>query len=75
MNPFTLFAPMGWFYRPVSVAGWVITLVFAAAFIHDFLFVNGHSGSVSDLYYHFVPYGFFYVATLNWIATKTSRIK
>lgn len=72
MKSLALFKPMGWFYRPVSIAGWVITLIVGAVFVHDFQFVNAHSHSVSDLYYNFLPYGFIYLAALNWIASKTT---
>ncbi len=75
MKSLTLFKPMGWVYRPVSIVGWLITILFAAAFVHDFLFINSRSHSVSDLYYDFVPYGLFYLVVLNWIASKTSASK
>jgi len=67
-----LFKPIGWLYYPVSIVGWIITLFIAAVFVHDFLFVNSRSHSVSDLYYNFFPYGGLYIAIYLWIASKSS---
>ena len=67
-----LFKPLGWIYIPVSIIGTCITLVLIAMFVHDFLFVDSHSHSASDTYYNFIPYGFIYIATYLWIASKTS---
>jgi hypothetical protein len=67
------FKPLGWFYRPVSTAGFLLTLFLLSAFIHDFIFIDSKSHSVSDTYYHFAPYGFIYFSCWLWIASKTSR--
>ena len=69
----TWFKQMGWLYIPISLQGVLVTLLLLAVFIHDFLFVNSRSHSVSDLYYNFNPYGFIYIASWMWIASKTSQ--
>ena len=68
-----LFKPLGWIYVPVSVIGSLITLLLLSMFIHDFLFIDSRAHSVSDTYYNFIPYGFIYIATYLWIASKTSK--
>ncbi len=68
-----LFKPFGWIYISVSIIGTSITLLILAAFIHDFLFADSHSHSISDTYYKFIPYGFIYIATYLWIGSKTSK--
>jgi len=67
------FKKTGWVYFPVSIAGWVITLIILSVFIHDFMFVNSHSHSVSDLYYNFLPYGGIYFFAYLWIAANTCK--
>lgn len=70
-NP--LFKPLGWIYYPVSVIGWIITLIITVVFIHDFIFIDSKAHSVSDVYYGFLPYGGIYILVYLWIASKTSR--
>jgi uncharacterized membrane protein len=66
------FKPFGWIYLPVSTVGFLLTGLLLSAFVHDFLFVNGRSHSISDLFYNFSPYGFMYVAAWLWFASKTT---
>lgn len=67
------FKQAGWVYVPINPAGYIVSLIIAAAFINDFLFANRNAHSVSDLYYQFAPYGFMYLASWLWIASKTSK--
>lgn len=69
----TWFKRTGWLYIPISLQGVLVTLLLLAVFIHDLLFVNSRSHSISDLYYNFIPYGFIYIASWMWIASKTSQ--
>jgi len=66
------FKPFGVVFRPVSVAGWSVSLLALAFCVHIFLFVDGKSHSVSDTFYGVFPY---WVPTLLlwlWIANRTS---
>ena len=67
------FKALGRIYLPISISAFIITLILAAAFVHDLLFINSRAHSVSDLYYNFAPYGFIYVATWLWIGAKSTR--
>jgi hypothetical protein len=67
------FEPFGLIFRPVSITGWIISVVALAFCVHIFLFVDAKSHSVSDTCYDIFPY---WVPTfLAWIliANKTSR--
>ncbi len=68
-----LFKPLGWIYIPVSITGSCITLLLIAMFVHDFLFIDSRSHSVSDTYYNFIPYGFIYIVTYLWIGSRSSK--
>lgn len=68
-----IFKPIGWFYYPTNVLAFIITIILAAAFVHDLLFIDSRSHSVSDLFYNFAPYGFMYFAIWLWIGSKASK--
>ena len=57
-------------YYPCSITGCIITIFFVAIFIHDFIFIDSRSHSISDLYYNFLPYGGMYIIFYLWIASK-----
>lgn len=66
------FKPFGPVFRPVSVAGWIITLLAVAFCVHIFLFVDGRSHSVSDTFYGVFPYWVPTFLLWLWIASRTS---
>jgi len=66
------FRPFGFVFRPVSIPGWTITLLALAFCVHIFLFVDGHSHSVSDTLYGIFPYWVPTFLMWVWIASQTS---
>lgn len=66
------FKPFGPVFRPVSVAGWIITLLAVAFCVHIFLFVDGRSHSISDIFYGVFPYWVPTFLLWLWIASRTS---
>ena len=66
------FKPFGPVFRPVSIAGWIITLIAGAFCVHIFLFVDGRSHSVSDTFYGVFPYWVPTFLLWLWIASRTS---
>jgi hypothetical protein len=66
------FMPFGLIFRPVSIAGWMISLIALAFCLHIFLFVDGRSHSVSDTFYGVFPYWIPSFLTWMWIARRTS---
>lgn len=67
------FKPFGVVFRPVSVAGWSVSLLALAFCVHIFLFVEGKSHSVSDTFYGVFPYWAPTLLLWLWIASRTSR--
>jgi hypothetical protein len=66
------FKPFGLIFRPVSIAGWGITLLAAVFCVRIFLFVDGRSHSVSDTFYGVFPYWVPTFLLWTWIASRTS---
>lgn len=67
------FKPFGWVYRPASVAGWALALLVVALIIWTFIVVDRHSHSASDTLIGVFPWAWISVATLLWVASKTSQ--
>jgi len=66
------FRPAGLIFRPVSLAGWIFTLLAIAFCVHIFLFVDRHAQSVSDTLYGIFPYWVPTFLLWLWIASRTS---
>ncbi len=66
------FKPFGLVFRPVSVAGWIVSLAAVAFCLHVFLFVDGRSHSVSDTLYGIFPYWVPTFLLWTWIASRTT---
>ena len=66
------FAPIGWFYRPRSAGGWIVTLAAFAFCVQVFIAVDRGSHSVSDTLYGVFPFVVPTVLLVNWIAFRTS---
>lgn len=66
------FKPVGIIYRPLSLAGWVLTLLAAGFCIHVFLRIDSRSHSISDTLYGVVPYWLPTLLAWLWIAGRTS---
>jgi len=66
------FTPLGPVFRPVSTAGWIVTLLALTFCAHIFLFVDERSHSVSDTLYGIFPYWVPTFLLWLWIASRTS---
>jgi hypothetical protein len=67
------FKKVGWIYQPISIAGWIITIITILLCSQIFLFVDSHSHSVSDTFYGVFPYIVSYLVVAGWIASNTSK--
>ena len=65
------FCRWGWLYRPVSMAGWVASLVALAFCIQAFAAIDRHAHSVSDTLYGVFPYFAGSFLLLDWLASRT----
>ena len=66
------FKPFGFIFYPMSIAGWIVTLLALAFCGHIFLFIEDKSHSVSDTFYGVFPYWAPIFLTWIWIANRTS---
>ena len=66
------FKRWGWFYRPVSLLGWVATFAAAAFCVNVFVALDRHAHSVSDTLYHFYAYAAPTFLGLMWVGSRTS---
>ena len=69
----TWFRPMGLLFRPVSLAGWLISLAALAFCVQLFIAVDRQSHSVSDTLINFVFNLLIIGAIYSLIAYLTSR--
>jgi len=65
------FKPFGFVFLPVSIPGWMISVLAAAFCLRIFLFVDGRSHSVSDTLYGVFPYWAPTFLLWVWIAGRT----
>ncbi|MDQ6887727.1 MAG: hypothetical protein M3068_10580 [Gemmatimonadota bacterium] len=66
------FRPLGWIYRPVSVAGWLVTIITLGLCVQFLVAVDRHSHSVSDTLIGVFPYAALFLIFAGWIASHTS---
>jgi hypothetical protein len=67
------FKPWGWIYRPVRIEGWLCVFGCATLIAWVFMVVDRNSHSGSDTLIGTFPWAWIFLATLNWIASKTSE--
>ena len=70
--PHIWFRPLGWIYRPVSVAGWTVTILTLGLCVQFLVAVDRHSHSVSDTLIGVFPYAALFLIIAGWIASHTS---
>ena len=66
------FAELGWFYRPLTWQGWLLTLLLLVWCVNVFLAVDRHSHSVSDTLYGIFPFVVPAFLLLEWVAFRQS---
>ncbi len=66
------FKKAGWIYVPISIIGYVISMLTIAFCVNVFIAIDSHSHSVSDTLYGFFPYFVSACTILFWIAANTS---
>jgi len=69
----TAFAPFGPTYRPVGIAGWLITAAALAFVANCFIAIDRHSHSASDTLYGLFPYAGVTFLLWDWLAQRFVR--
>jgi len=67
------FVPLGWLHRPVTLAGWLVTLAALAYMLQVYLAINSRAHSISDLLYEIYPHWGVTLLGWDWIARRTGR--
>jgi len=70
---FVWFKKWGWAHRPASAVGWLLTFFVAFLIVGVFRAVDRHSHSGSDTLIGVFPWAWIFLATLEWVASKTSE--
>jgi len=65
------FTNWGWVFRPVSVAGWLVSLLAVAFCIQVFAAIDRHSHSATDTLYGVFPFLACCFLLLSWLASRT----
>ncbi len=65
------FRPAGLLFFPVSIAGWLLSILAAAFCAKVFLVVDTRSHSVSDTLYGIFPFWVPTLLALAWVADRT----
>lgn len=66
------FKRVGWVYAPVSIVGFIISLLAMGLCVTVFVAVDRHSHSVSDTLYGIFPFFVCSFLLLDWIGSRTS---
>lgn len=66
------FARWGWLHRPVSVAGWLSTVLAVIVCVHLFATIDHQSHSASDTLYGVFPYLACVFLLWDWLANRGS---
>jgi hypothetical protein len=66
------FKKYGWIYVPVSVMGWLVTMITFILCLWVFIAVDRRSHSVSDTLIGVFPYATLFIIIAGWIASNTS---
>jgi len=67
------FRECGWFYVPVAVPGWILSLLTVLFCLQVFVAIDRHSHSASDTLYGIFPFWVSACTVFGWIASRTCR--
>lgn len=69
------FRKFGWIYIPVSLAGWLITLIYAGISLATLVWIDSAYNSLFYTLVRFFPYFIGFAVIWFWIASNTSENK
>jgi hypothetical protein len=69
------FRKTGWIYVPVSLAGWIVTILYAAISIITLLMIDNAYNSLRNSLIRFFPYFISLTVLYFWIASNTTGQK
>jgi hypothetical protein len=69
------FKKSGWIYQPVSIAGWIFTIVYAALCIVTLISIDKNYNSLVNSLIRFFPYFISFTVVWFWVASNCSGNK
>ena len=67
------FKKSGWIYVPVSILGWIITVVYIAISIYTLITIDQNYNSLKNSLIRFFPYFISFSVVFFWIAGNNSK--
>jgi F0F1-type ATP synthase assembly protein I len=67
------FRKAGWLFAPVSLIGWIVTLVYATLCIYVLVAIDSRYNALYPSLIRFFPYFVSFTLIWYWIAHNTSR--
>jgi hypothetical protein len=71
----THFRKSGWIYFPVSIAGWIVAILYASVSVFTLIAIDNNYNSLLNSLIRFFPYFISFSAVYFWIASNTSEKK
>jgi hypothetical protein len=69
------FKRFGWIYVPVSIWGWIITIIYVAVSVYTLVIIGQNYSSIKNSLIRFFPYFICFSVIFFWIAENTSKDK
>jgi hypothetical protein len=69
------FKRFGWIYIPLSIPGWILTLIYLAVSVYTFIRIDQNYNSLRSSFIRFFPYFISFSVVWFWIAGNTSKNK
>jgi hypothetical protein len=71
-STYHFFKNKGWYYSPISPAGWILMLGAIATNVWFFIAIDRNSNSASDARINYLPYFVSVWVIFSWFASNTS---
>jgi hypothetical protein len=69
------FKRFGWIYKPVSVLGWSVTIIYFAISVFTLISIDQSYNSLKNSLIRFFPYFMSFSVVFFWIASNNSTDK
>jgi hypothetical protein len=66
------FKKLGWIYVPVSVWGWIVTILYSAVSVYTLISIGQNYNSLKNSLIRFFPYFISFSVVFFWIAGNNS---
>jgi len=69
------FTKKGWIYLPVSLTGWIVTIIYAAVSVFTLVVIGKAYNSLRNSLIRFFPYFVSFSVIYHWIASNNAGEK